>query len=89
MIKECPILINNTVVTVAKYDDVEVQFPAINKDVKTVFVDFTEGKYNIVDKKEIEKATVEKPVEEVADKKEEKKTTKDSVKTQQKKNKDA
>lgn len=89
MIKECPILINNTAVTVAKYDDVEVQFPAINKDVKTVFVDFTEGKYNIVDKKEIEKATVEKPVEEVADKKEEKKTTKDSVKTQQKKNKDA
>lgn len=89
MIKECPILINNTVVTVAKYDNVEVQFPAINKDVKTVFVDFTEGKYNIVDKKEIEKATVEKPVEEVADKKEEKKTTKDSVKTQQKKNKDA
>lgn len=89
MIKECPILINNTVVTVAKYDNVEVQFPAINKDVKTVFVDFTEGKYNIVDKKEIEKATVEKPVEGVADKKEEKKTTKDSVKTQQKKNKDA
>lgn len=89
MIKECPILINNTAVTVVKYDDVEVQFPAINKDVKTVFVDFTEGKYNIVDKKEIEKATVEKPVEEVADKKEEKKTTKDSVKTQQKKNKDA
>lgn len=89
MIKECPILINNTVVTVAKYDNVEVQFPAINKDVKTVFVDFTEGKYNIVDKKEIEKATIEKPVEEVADKKEEKKTTKDSVKTQQKKNKDA
>lgn len=89
MIKECPILINNTVVTVAKYDNVEVQFPAINKDAKTVFVDFTEGKYNIVDKKEIEKATVEKPVEEVADKKEEKKTTKDSVKTQQKKNKDA
>lgn len=89
MIKECPILINNTVVTVAKYDDVEIQFPAINKDVKTVFVDFTEGKYNIVDKKEIEKATVEKPVEEVTDKKEEKKTTKDSVKTQQKKNKDA
>lgn len=89
MIKECPILINNTAVTVVKYDDVEVQFPAINKDVKTVFVDFTEGKYNIVDKKEIEKATVEKPVEEVADKKEEKKTTKYSVKTQQKKNKDA
>jgi phage gp45-like len=89
MIKECPILINNTAVTVVKYDDVEVQFPAINKDVKTVFVDFTEGKYNIVDKKEIEKATIEKPVEEVADKKEEKKTTKDSVKTQQKKNKDA
>ena len=89
MIKECPILINNTVVTVAKYDDVEVQFPAINKDVKTVFVDFTEGKYIIVDKKEIEKAAIEKPVEEVADKKEEKKTTKDSVKTQQKKNKDA
>lgn len=85
MIKECPILINNTAVTVVKYDDVEVQFPAINKDVKTVFVDFTEGKYNIVDKKEIEKATVEKLVEEVADKKEEKKTTKDSVKTQQKK----
>lgn len=89
MIKECPILINNTAVTVVKYDDVEVQFPAINKDVKTVFVDFTEGKYNIVDKKEIEKVTVEKPVEEVADKKEEKKTTKDSVKTQQKKNNDA
>ena len=89
MVKECPILINNAVVTVVKYGDVEIQFPAINKNVKTIFVDCVEGKYIIVDSLNNEQEIIEKPVKETFDIKEVKKTTKDGVKSQQKKYKDA
>ena len=88
MVKECPILINNTAVTVVKYGDVEVQFPAINKNAKTIFVDYVEGKYTIVDSLKNEQEIIEKTVEETFDIKEVKKTTKDGVKSQQKKYKD-
>lgn len=49
MIKECPIVINNDVVTVVKYGDVEVQFPSIHKSVAKVFVNNENGKYSIID----------------------------------------
>ena len=52
MIKECPILLNNEVVTVVRYDKKDIQFPAIKKDAKTVFVKDDGGRYTIVDKPE-------------------------------------
>ena len=50
MVKECTIKLNNDAATVATYDDVDVQFPSIHKDAKTVFVNYEDGKYTIVDK---------------------------------------
>ena len=50
MVKECAVKLNNDAVTVVNFDGIEVQFPAINKDDKTVFVSFENGKYAIVGK---------------------------------------
>lgn len=50
MVKECTIKLNNDAVTVVTYDGVDVQFPSIHKDAKTVFVNYEDGKYTIVDK---------------------------------------
>lgn len=50
MIKECPILLNNSAVTVVRYEKVEVQFPSIHRKEKTVFVKYENGKYEIVEK---------------------------------------
>lgn len=49
MVKECIVKINNDVVTVVAYGDIDVQFPAIHKDAKTLFVDCENGRYTIVD----------------------------------------
>lgn len=56
MTKECQIIKNNEVVTVAKFGDIEVQFPAIHKDAKTVFVSYDGSHYKIVEKPEVEKS---------------------------------
>lgn len=50
MIKECSVRLNNEFVTVARYGDVDVQFPAIKRDTKTIFVNYENGKYSVVDK---------------------------------------
>ena len=50
MVKECKVLINNEEVTVVKFGDIEVQFPSIKKNCSSVFVNFENGKYSIVDK---------------------------------------
>lgn len=49
MVKECLVVLNNDVVTVARYGNIDVQFPSIHKDVKKVFVSCDDGKYSIVD----------------------------------------
>ena len=51
MIKECLVTLNNEVITVVKYDNKYIQFPSIQKDVKKIFVDYTNGKYTIVKEK--------------------------------------
>lgn len=38
MIKECSVLLNNADVTVVKWDNIEVQIPAIGKKAKTIKV---------------------------------------------------
>lgn len=50
MIKECIVKLNNDVVTVVAYGDVDVQLPAIHKEVNTIFVNYENGKYYVVDK---------------------------------------
>lgn len=62
MIKECPVILNNSAVTVVQYDNVKIQFPSIQKKVKTVFVKYENGKYEIVEKTEPVMVTEEKEV---------------------------
>lgn len=50
MVKECLVILNNEVVTVARYGNTDIQFPSIHRDAKTVFVNCEDGKYSIVDK---------------------------------------
>ena len=50
MIRECIVKLNNEVVTVAKYGDIDVQLPAIHRNAKTIFVNYENGRYSVVDK---------------------------------------
>lgn len=50
MIKECIVKLNNEVVTVVAYGDIDVQLPAIHREAKTLFVNCEDGKYTVVDK---------------------------------------
>lgn len=49
MVKECLVILNNDLVTVARFDDKDIQFPSVRKDVKKVFVNYENGRYSIVD----------------------------------------
>ena len=49
MIKECKIKLNNDYCTVVEYDaNVNVQLPAIKKDIEMVFVKYEDGRYSVV-----------------------------------------
>ncbi len=48
MVKECKVTINNDALTVVRFDDIDIQFPAINKNAATVKVLFKDGKYKVV-----------------------------------------
>lgn len=50
MVKECIVKLNNDAVTVVAYGDIEVQLPAIHKEAKTLFVNYENDKYAVVDK---------------------------------------
>lgn len=50
MVKECIVKLNNEVVTVVAYGDIDVQLPAIHREAKTLFVNCENGKYTVVDK---------------------------------------
>lgn len=69
MITKCRVTLNNEAVTVVKYGDDYIQFPAIDKDAEYVFVEEKDEKYYIVDEPQ---ETEETPSE----KQEEKETTK-------------
>lgn len=47
MIKECKVLLNNEAVTVIRYDDLDVQIPAIGRKARTVKVK-DDGHYTVV-----------------------------------------
>lgn len=72
MIKECSVLLQNEVVTVVRFDNIDIQLPALKHKVKTVFVKNEDGKYTIVDGNAI------------IEKKNNKKTTKNNAKDQKK-----
>lgn len=50
MVKECPITLDNGVVTVVKFGDTFVQLPSVNAQSKTIFVKYENNKYTVVDK---------------------------------------
>ena len=47
MLKECKVLLNNKAVTVIQYDDIQVQIPAIGRNVSVVKVK-DDGRYTVV-----------------------------------------
>ena len=50
MIKECLVTLENGVVTVVKYGDTLVQLPSVHAKTETIFVEYKDGKYTVVDK---------------------------------------
>lgn len=58
MTKECPVIMNNAAVTVVKFGDTKVQFPAIGDGVKTVKVKFVKGRYILAEKSEPEEVDI-------------------------------
>lgn len=48
MIKDCKVILNNEAVTVVRFGDIDIQFPAIHSNEKTVRVLYKSGKYSIV-----------------------------------------
>ena len=48
MIKECPVILNNSSVSVVKFDNTEIQFPPVGKNTKSVKVKYENGRYSIV-----------------------------------------
>lgn len=66
MIQECKIILNNEAVTVVQFGDIEVQFPSIRKNDKTIFVKYEDGNYSIVNKPPIVEKTVQTGKDNVA-----------------------
>ena len=55
MVKECPVIMSNECVTVVRYDGIDIQFPSVGKDAKSVFVTkHSNGSYHITDSIEAE-----------------------------------
>lgn len=48
MIKECNVLINNELVTVVRFGDIDVQLPSIHRNAETVRVQYADGHYRVV-----------------------------------------
>lgn len=60
MIKECNVLINNELVTVVRFGDIDVQLPSIHRNAETVRVQYADGHYRVVsdDYKEPEQESI-------------------------------
>lgn len=53
MVKECPVIMNNDLVTVVRYDGIDIQLPSVGKDAKSVLIiKHSNGSYQIVDSAE-------------------------------------
>lgn len=49
MVKECIVTLNNEKVTIVKYGNIDIQFPAIHKEAEKLLVKCENGKYTIVE----------------------------------------
>ena len=76
MIKDCKVVLNNEAVTVVRFDNIEIQFPSIHRNVMYVRVLHKNGEYSIVDD------DYEEPVVNNINKKKDKKTTIDNNETE-------
>jgi hypothetical protein len=72
MVKRCPVLLNNEVVTVVRFDNSEVQLPPIGYKAEQINVVFENGKYKVAPDNYVEQPKIQKPKTE---KTENKKTT--------------
>lgn len=84
MVKECSVILNNSAVTVIRYDETEVQLPSIHRKADKVFVKYENGRYTVVEKSEPnvvveDKLVVEPEEKEVVIKKPQKKIVKKEV----------
>ena len=48
MIKDCKIKYNNAVISIADFDGVDVQIPAVDKDKKSVKIKYEHGNYYVM-----------------------------------------
>lgn len=63
MVRECRVICNNDAYTLVRFDNIEIQFPPIGKDVEKVLVKHENDKYIIVeenDKKDTEEQSKKK-----------------------------
>lgn len=82
MTRKCRVLLNNSAVTVFKFDNVTVQAPSINRDAEYVNVLFDENHfYTIVDDDYVEEPKIEEPAP-TKKKKSSKKTTVEEVESE-------
>ena len=81
MVKQCPVLLNNRAVTVFRFDDIEVQAPAIKREARFVMVKFDGAHYTVVADDYVEQPIVNEHIT-AKKKKAEKKTTKEEVETE-------
>ena len=51
MIKECPVIINNKALVVVNFDGIDIQFPPIGKNVKTLNVKFEDPQVELDESK--------------------------------------
>lgn len=49
MVQDCKVILNNDLVTVARFNNIDIQFPSIHKAADSVRVLYKDGKYTIVD----------------------------------------
>lgn len=68
MVKECRVIRNNDAYTLVRFDNIEIQFPPIGKDVEKVFVKHENDKYIIVDEND-KKDTEEQPKKKISKRK--------------------
>ncbi len=63
MVKECPVLRNGDYCTLIRFGEDLVQIPSIQKDAKTVKVEYKDGRYKVIKDNFKEEVAPEKPVE--------------------------
>lgn len=56
MVKECKVILHNSVVAVVNFGGTHIQFPATKINGETVYVEYVDGRYTIISRNEYEKS---------------------------------